>query len=148
EEEQAFEAEAPEPPAPQAAPEPPRVGAEPEAPPTPAEIVEARRRDALPQGWPEELVAELFPTEAPSAAEPDPKAIRAKLEAACAAAEQLGMGDAATLLRGVLAHMDAPPASEGAEPASRAEPPPGLWTAQERRDQVQQRIDAGEPLRG
>lgn len=148
EEEQAFEAEAPEPPAPQAAPEPPRVGAEPETPPTPAEILEARRRDALAQGWPEELVAELFPTEAPSAAEPDPKAIRAKLEAARAAAEQLGMGDAATLLRGVLAHMDAPPASDDAEPASRAEPPPGLWTAQERRDQVQQRIDAGEPLRG
>lgn len=151
EEEQAFEAEAPPPPAAHPAPEPPPVTAEAaESPPTPAELVEARRRDALAQGWPDELVAELFPVEPPTAVEPDPEAARAKLEAACAAAEQLGMADAANLLRGVITQMDAA-ASEG-EPddagAPRPEPPPGLWTPQERRDQVQRRIDAGEPLRG
>lgn len=143
EEEQAFEA-APIP-GPEPAPEASADPTEPPSVPTPHEVMAAQRREALERGWPEELVDQLYPAE-PSVPAPEaPESVRAKMEAAIGVCEQLGLGAAAESLRGVLERLSSTAEAEEEKP-KKQEPPPGLWTAQELRDEVQRRLAAGEPL--
>lgn len=102
----------------------------------------ARRRDALEAGVPEPVVEALYPTIDPAAA-PTRAQVRAQLEANVGVAEQLGAAELVEDLRELIAALDAEP-----QPASapKVEPPRGLWTAQQLRDEVQRRLAAGEPL--
>jgi uncharacterized protein YjbI with pentapeptide repeats len=156
EEEQAFEA-APIPesgPVSEASPDTagpgdaePRADVTPPSVPTPYELVAAQRREALERGWPTELVEQLYPAEPSVAAPPEaPERVRARIEAAIGACEQLGLGAAVEGLRAIVERLSSTAeADEEARPSKR-EPPPGLWTAQELRDEVQRRLAAGESL--
>ena len=140
-EEQAQEPESPRSPPP-GAPEPPEVPAPDEAAADPREAARARAHE---QGWPEETIDQLYPRGPRAEADRDER--RRSLEAARATAAELGLGDVAeTFARAIERHDEqaSEPDSEGE--AHRPEPPPGLWTAQELRDQVTARIAAGESL--
>ncbi|MCA9607918.1 MAG: DUF2169 domain-containing protein [Myxococcales bacterium] len=144
EEEQGLEAEAPPPLAPpRGAPEPPRVAVE-EAPPAEADPIDAARARAREQGWPGAVIDELYPETPPAPV--DPAEQRRKLEAALAAATDLGLDTTAGVLASAIERLDAAPPETAEEEAQRVKPPPGLWTSQELRDLVTARIAAGESL--
>ncbi|HJL20073.1 MAG TPA: DUF2169 domain-containing protein [Sandaracinaceae bacterium LLY-WYZ-13_1] len=155
EEEQGFEAEQPKAPekstSRQRGPEPPRVQQPPTAEPPSAEaLLEARREEAREQGWPEALIASLYPDGLLDDGGRTRQETIDELKAGIGAAEELGLEPAVIEgLRGVLSRVEAEtPAPEPAPSEVRAEPPPGLWTSQELRDEVQRRMAVGEPLRG
>jgi len=139
EEEQAFEAERPPPPQPKP---PPAMVGEPETAPTPEQLRESQRREALEDGWPEAIVEQLYPREVAPAVAPDPDVERRQLEDALHAAEGLGATEAAAALRRMLeadAAESEPPVGGAEAPA---EPRPEL------RDAVRARIGRGESLAG
>lgn len=149
EEEQGLEAEAP-PTSPQAAgaPEPARVRGEgsneAEAEPSSVEALLAQeRKRARSKGWPEAVIAQLFPVEPP---EVDPGVRRASIEAARAAAQELGLAAVVEVLGQALERLDAADPTADAPP--REAPPPGLWSSQELREIVAARMQAGESLAG
>jgi len=145
EEEHGFEAqERPAPPAaPVRAPEPPRVDApSPEQPASLEEQMVERRRQAIELGVPEPVADVLFAVPEPAEA-PAPDVLRAALEASARAASELGFDGAAEALREAL---DVTAPAEPAADRQRPEPPRGLWTSQELRDEVQRRVEVGEPL--
>ena len=128
------------------APEPARVPSADEVAVAPSDDagLEAARVQAREKGWPEEAVAHLYPKASPTV---DSVAQRAVLEAARAAAEELGLIQTAEALRGALERLGAEPTEDEAERRA-VEPPPGLWSSQELRELVLARLDADESLAG
>ncbi|MEQ8724872.1 MAG: DUF2169 domain-containing protein [Sandaracinaceae bacterium] len=147
EEEQAFAAEPRPEPAPPAA-EPSKVESLPGAPPSAAELHAERRREALEAGWPEPIVDQLYPSEVPERSGLDVGAVRAQLEEALRAAEGLGSPHVAESLRRMLEEHDTPPLEQPSPSGPTAEPPPDLWTAQEKRDLARRRLGQGQALAG
>lgn len=149
EEEQGFEGERPkaEHETARGAPEPPRVDSEGGVPPTAEALLDARRDDARAKGWPEPLIAALYPEGLLSSPEPE-RDPREQLRAAAGAAEKLGLPEAVVQsLRRVIDVLDAERPAEPVEPELQ-EPPPGLWTSQQIREEVRRRMARGEPLSG
>ncbi|RZO59780.1 MAG: DUF2169 domain-containing protein, partial [Sandaracinaceae bacterium] len=148
EEEQGFEDERPkaEPLRPGAA-EPPRVQPAEDAPPTVEALLEARRDEARMQGWPEPVIAALYPEGLQATPAPE-RDLGEQLRAAAGTAERLGLPEGvAEGFRRVIRVLDMERPAEPAGPARR-EPPPGLWTSQQIREEVQGRMARGEPLSG
>lgn len=110
-------------------------------------ILEGRRAAARAEGWPEAVIAALYPP-ARAAETGSPAALRAQIEEAIALSAQLGLPDATREgLRHALEALDDEEAEPPPEP-KRPKPPPQLWNPQERREEVLRRIEAGESLVG
>ena len=142
EEEHAFEAESPV--RSHASPEPSRVASF-EAPSASSDedVVASHRRDAIEQGVPGTLAHELYPTIDPASA-PSRAELRAQLEANIGVAEQLGSSELVQDLRALIASLDEADGEQA--PAPKVEPPRGLWTSQQLREEVQRRLGVGETL--
>lgn len=126
------------------APEPPL--SQPEAEPSIEALLEERRREARAQGWPEELIAELYPADTSSSQSRGDA--RASIERALALTEQLGLPEATREgLKSAIERLDEAP-DEVRKRKRKKQPPPGLFTPQQLRDDVTRRMDAGEPLAG
>ncbi len=149
EREQGYEAAPAPPPTPgtRSASEPEKREAQAASPPAPSaeEVLEARRQEALEDGVPPSLVDVLYPSASDMPLPRSLAELRAELEANAAVAEELGQTELRDSLREDIAALDEKMAARAAA-APKVEPPPGLWTPQELRDEVQRRIDAGEPL--